>query len=91
MPRLAVWGALSLLVAVLLAGGGSPVELVTLAAVAVLVLTVVRLAEPSAPSVRARARVLRECARRSAFLRSRDPDADGRVRPRAPGRCAVSA
>jgi hypothetical protein len=72
---------------------GSPAELigvataVALGAVALLLVT----AQPAgdAPRVLVRGRALRERAERSAFLRTRDPDADGRVRPRAPGRSAA--
>jgi uncharacterized protein DUF6412 len=66
---------------------GSMGDLLTVAsvvAVGVAILLIWQPADP-APVVRVRARVLRERARRSAFLRTRDPDADGRVRPRAPG------
>ena len=53
----------------------------------VAVVAILLIWQPSvpAPVIRVRARVLRERALRSAFLRTRDPDADGRVRARAPG------
>ena len=73
--------------ALVLVGVGAPGDLVGVAAVvavAVAVLVVSWSADDT-PVVGVRARVLRERARGSAFLRTRDPDADGRVRPRAPG------
>jgi hypothetical protein len=88
-------GMLALLVLAFawLPAAGSPAELmgvataVALGAVALLLVT----AQPAgdAPRILVRGRALRERAERSAFLRTRDPDADGRVRPRAPGRSAA--
>jgi hypothetical protein len=82
-----------LLVVLALAGVwavGNPAELLTfVAVVAVAVLVVWPRPERLAPVVGARARSLRERAERSAFLRTRDPDAAGRIRPRAPGWRAV--
>ena len=67
---------------------GSVGDLLVVASVVAVSVAILLIWQPSvpAPVVRVRARVLRERARRSAFLRTRDPDADGRVRPRAPGR-----
>ena len=67
---------------------GSLGDVLTVASVVAVSVAILLIWQPSvpAPVVRVRARVLRERARRSAFLRTRDPDADGRVRPRAPGR-----
>ena len=81
---LVVWLSLAL---VWLPGVGSPADLLTVASVVAVGVAILLVWQPSvpAPVVRARARVLRERARRSAFLRTRDPDADGRVRARAPG------
>lgn len=82
-----------LLVVLALAGVwavGNPAELLTfVAVVAVAVLVVWQRSERLAPVVGVRARSLRERAERSAFLRTRDPDAAGRIRPRAPGWRAV--
>jgi Family of unknown function (DUF6412) len=88
-PRaLLMWVAL---VVVWLPGVGGAGDLMGAAAVAavavgaVALLLVWGMPDRSSPLVRVRARVLRERAQRLAFLRTRDPDADGRVRPRAPG------
>ncbi|MFC5801515.1 DUF6412 domain-containing protein [Streptomyces formicae] len=35
--------------------------------------------------------VIRDREQRTAFLPQRDPDASGRTRPRAPGRCSATA
>jgi hypothetical protein len=69
---------------------GNPAELLTFVAVlAIAVLVEWRGPGRLAPAVGVRARVMRQRAHRSAFLRTRDPDAAGRVRPRAPGQRAV--
>ncbi|HEU5471666.1 MAG TPA: DUF6412 domain-containing protein [Actinophytocola sp.] len=88
MLRLSVLVAL-LWVALFVLPVGNPGELLTMAAVAVLALVALGVREPSAPRVRIRALVLRTRAERLAFLRTRDPDAAGRVRPRAPGQAAA--
>ena len=74
------------LAVVWLPSAGGPGDLLTVASV-VAVVAILLIWQPSvpAPVIRVRARVLRERALRSAFLRTRDPDADGRVRARAPG------
>ena len=66
---------------------GSPGDLLTVATVVAVGVAILLIWQPSVPAtvVRVRARVMRERALRAAFLRTRDPDADGRVRPRAPG------
>jgi hypothetical protein len=46
---------------------------------------------PTAVPARVRAISLRERARKSVFLRLRDPDASGRPRPRAPGAALAAA
>jgi len=71
---------------------GGPGDLLTVASVVAVGVAILLIWQPSvpAPVIRVRARVMRERALRSAFLRTRDPDADGRVRPRAPGRGPVA-
>jgi hypothetical protein len=84
----------STLIAVLDAPTATPTTLLTAATAAVagmlLALVVAHLvavhAEEATSSVRARAVGLLQRARRSAFLRLRDPNAAGRPRPRAPSR-----
>lgn len=74
---------------------GSPADLLAVASVLVVstiaLLLVRRPPDRSAAQLRVLARTLRERAQRSAFLRTRDPDADGRPRPRAPGRSLTAA
>ncbi|HEV2779420.1 MAG TPA: DUF6412 domain-containing protein [Actinophytocola sp.] len=91
MPRLYGLVALLSLAGLLLPAAGNPTELLTVATVAVVLLLAWRPPDRSAPRIRVRVRVLRDCAHRSAFMRSRDPDADGRTRPRAPGLCPAAA
>jgi uncharacterized protein DUF6412 len=86
-----VYGAVLLLVAQVLlvpdAGLGPALAVaaaVTLVAAASLVLAAAGRVAP-APQARVRT-ALRDRRRRTAFLPQRDPDADGRPRPRAPGR-----
>ena len=69
---------------------GNPGELVALAAIAVVALVALGVGERRTPRVAIRARAMRLCAERLAFLRTRDPDAAGRVRPRAPGRTVAA-
>ena len=83
---------LSQLISTLLSGFMVPTGLAGLAAIAVTGLLVVvlvhqaaNLADPATSPTRARAIALRERARKTAFLRLRDPDAPGRTRSRAPG------
>lgn len=75
------------LVVVWVLGVGAPGDWLAVAAVMVVAVAILLVWQPTvpAPVVGARARVLRERAWASAFLRTRDPDAAGRVRPRAPG------
>jgi len=69
----------------LFADGGLP-GLVTMALTVVVALALGTLAPtPSADRAHVRAAVLRRRAARTAFLSTRDPDAAGRARPRAPG------
>nr|WP_042196051.1 DUF6412 domain-containing protein [Kibdelosporangium sp. MJ126-NF4]CEL22377.1 hypothetical protein [Kibdelosporangium sp. MJ126-NF4]CTQ89232.1 hypothetical protein [Kibdelosporangium sp. MJ126-NF4] len=56
-----------------------------------LLLTIRVLPEPARAPALVRAVSLRERARRSVFLRLRDPDASGRPRPRAPGAAHAAA
>jgi hypothetical protein len=66
----------------------NPVGLLTVAsllAAGLVLVVVVRAAEPPASPVRIRAIALRERSRRTAFLKLTDPGAAGRSRPRAPG------
>src|SRR2546430_4750802 len=81
-------GPLVMLAFVLLgfASVGNPAEALGLATALVVGAVFVLLARPAPagePLVWVRARVLRQHAARSTFMRSRDPDAAGRVRPRA--------
>jgi hypothetical protein len=89
-----IQGLLVLLSLVLLglAGTGNPVEILATALVigAVLVL-VLHQPRSTEPAVWVRSRTLKQRAERTTFLRTRDPDADGRVRPRAPGRSPAAA
>jgi hypothetical protein len=92
VPHLRGLLALLVLVAVALPTVSSPVDLLTVATVlgasVMILLLVWQAPDRSAPQVRVR--TLRERAERLAFLRTRDPDADGRVRPRAPGHCRAA-
>jgi hypothetical protein len=85
--------ALLTLVLVALPAAGGPADHLTVATVlgapSVVLLMVWQPPDRSLPKVRVR--VLRERAERLAFLRTRDPDAAGRVRPRAPGRGLAAA
>lgn len=47
--------------------------------------------EPATSPARVRADALRQRARRTAFLRLRDPDAAGNARPRAPSAASAAA
>jgi hypothetical protein len=92
VPHLRGLLALLVLVVVALPTISSPAELLTVLVGASLLVLLVVWQEPSrssAPPVQVR--VLRERAERLAFLRTRDPDAAGRVRPRAPGQCSAAA
>jgi hypothetical protein len=91
---LLVWLSLVLVWLPSVGAVGSLGDVLTVASVVAVGVVVVLIGLPRAvpaPGIRVRARVLRERALRSAFLRTRDPDADGRVRPRAPGRELVAA
>jgi Family of unknown function (DUF6412) len=81
--------ALLALAALMLPVAGNPAELLTVAAAgalaAVALLLVWTAPDSAARPILVRGQVLRERAEASAFLRTRDPDAAGRVRPRAPG------
>jgi hypothetical protein len=61
------------------------------AGVALLLAVCVLPAPTTGAPARTRAIALRERARRSVFLRLRDPDAAGRARPRAPSGAAPAA
>ena len=83
---------LSQLIGTLLSGVLLPTGLAGLAAMAVTGLLLVvlvhqasNLADPATSPTRTRAIAWRERARKTAFLRLRDPDAPGRTRSRAPG------
>lgn len=91
MPRSQLLLALLALLTVWLPVVGSPTELLTAAAMVAVLLLIWQLPDRSAPSIRVRGATLRERAERLAFLRTRDPDADGRVRPRAPGQGLAAA
>lgn len=75
------------------AAGASPLGLataLTTGLAAVLVVAVVVPVRPAAP-VLSQAVSLRGRAKRTVFLRLRDPDAPGRIRPRAPGLGSAAA
>lgn len=95
MPHLRALLALLAIVAVALPSVAGPADLLTIAtalgASVVILLLVWQPPHRSAPLARSRTRTLRDRAQRLAFLRTRDPDADGRVRPRAPGQCSAAA
>ncbi|TXS02437.1 hypothetical protein EAO73_16700 [Streptomyces sp. col6] len=87
---------LFLLTEVLLAEGGSLSAAVALAATAAagtaLVACSVISARCATPVPRTRVRTaMRDREKRTAFLPQRDPDAQGRRRPRAPGRALLTA
>lgn len=78
----------ALFIALPTAGDVSPIGMATALtaglAVALVVATVVLTVDVGATPVQAQVITLREHARLAAFLRLRDPDAQGRTRPRAP-------
>ncbi|MFF5334008.1 DUF6412 domain-containing protein [Streptomyces sp. NPDC013181] len=87
---------LLLLTEVLLAEGGTLSAAVALAATAAagtaLAVCAVISARCAAPVPRTRVRTaMRDREKRTAFLPQRDPDAQGRRRPRAPGRAVPTA
>jgi hypothetical protein len=82
--------ALLVLVVVALPTVSSPAELLTVLVGASVLILLVVWQEPARSAPPVQVRVLRERAERLAFLRTRDPDADGRVRPRAPGQCSAA-
>lgn len=87
--------ALLLLLASFLLAGAGPEPVLAAAAASAAVLLLCRtllgaVAVPSVPTGRIRT-ALRDRSRRTAFLQQRDPDAAGRPRPRAPGRCSTTA
>ncbi len=83
MPRGVTLLALLALVLAWLPAVGGPAELLAAAALVAVLLLIRQPSDGSAPRIRSLS--LRSRAERLAFLRTRDPDADGRVRPRAPG------
>ena len=88
---------LAQLISTLLTALTLPTGLAGLAAIAVTGLLLVVLvhqaanfSDPATSPTHTRAIALKECARKTAFLRLRDPGAPGRTRSRAPGTAAAA-